>query len=116
LFSVTDHLKALDTAEAVRCRWAVPGHGPIVESLSDLIGLNRQLVMDVAATIERECEEELTADVLLTRVLRAFDAPVNDAAAFYLLQPTIFAFLSHLQRLGRIAHRVANGQSLWSAL
>jgi glyoxylase-like metal-dependent hydrolase (beta-lactamase superfamily II) len=113
LYSVTDHLTALDTAEAVECRWAVPGHGPIVESLVDLIRVNRQLVLDVASAVVEICAQEQTAEALLSRVLRSFEAPVTDAAGFYLLQPTIFAFLSHLQRSGRIAHRVEHGQSLW---
>ncbi len=116
LFSVTDHLVALDTAEAVTCRWAVPGHGPIVESLSDLIQRNRNLVLDVAATIVKMCAKESTAEVLLAQVLRAFEAPVTDAAGFYLLQPTVFAFLSHLHRTGRISHKIENGQSLWLAV
>ena len=113
LYSVTDHLRALDTAAAVACRWAVPGHGPIVESLSALIELNRQLVLDVASTITEICTQEQTAESLLGQVLRVFEAPVSDAAGFYLLQPTIFAFLSHLHRSGRIGHRVESGQSLW---
>ncbi len=116
LYSVTDHLRALDVAEAVKCRWAVPGHGPIVDSLTDLIYLNRRLVNDVASTIEHMCSENRTAEVVLTRVLKAFDAPVSDAAGFYLLQPTVFAFLSHLQRAGRIANRIEDGQSLWFAI
>jgi glyoxylase-like metal-dependent hydrolase (beta-lactamase superfamily II) len=115
LYSVTDHLKALDTAEAVTCRWAVPGHGPIVESLADLIRVNRSLVLTVATTIEAMCAKESTAEVLLTQVLSEFEAPVTDAAGFYLLQPTVFAFLSHLLRTGRITHRVENSMSLWSS-
>lgn len=116
LYSVTHHLQALDTAEAVGCRWVVPGHGPIVDSLAPLIRVNRQLVHDVANTVVEVCAQEQTAEEILATVLRSFDAPVTDAAGFYLLQPTIFAFLSHLQRVGRIAHRVENGRSLWAAV
>jgi glyoxylase-like metal-dependent hydrolase (beta-lactamase superfamily II) len=116
LYSVTDHLKALDSADAVTCRWAVPGHGLIVESLADLIKLNRQVVLDVASAVVEICTREQTAEALLAQVLRGFDAPVTDAAGFYLLQPTIFAFLSHLQRSGQISHRVERGRSLWVTL
>ena len=95
--------------------WAVPGHGPIVESLTDLIRINRNLVLDVAATIVELCATESTAEALLAQVLKAFEAPVIDAAGFYLLQPTMFAFLSHLHRTGRITQRIESGQSLWLA-
>ena len=45
-------------------------------------------------------------------------APVRRAGgrcpSFYLLQPTVFAFLSHLHRSGEIRHEVHEGQSLWT--
>jgi hypothetical protein len=46
--------------------------------------------------------------------LRRFDAPVVDAPSFYLLQPTVFAFLSHLHRTGEIGHEVHDRRSLWT--
>jgi hypothetical protein len=46
--------------------------------------------------------------------LRHFEAPVADASSFYLLQPTAFAFLSHLQRVGQVEHQIEEGRSLWS--
>lgn len=113
LFSVTDHLKALDTAEAVPCRVAVPGHGERVESLADLIGLNRNLVKEVMEQVLRFAHEPATAEVILTSLLNHYDAAVTDAPSFYLLQPTVFAFLSHLHRSGRVEHVVQSGQSLW---
>jgi hypothetical protein len=30
-----------------------------------------------------------------------------------LLQPTAFAFLSHLQREGTVEHQIQDGRSLW---
>ena len=113
LFSVTDHLKALDTAEAVSCRVAVPGHGERVESLAGLIHLNRTLVEEVMEQVLRLAQEPATAEVILTGLLNYYDAAVTDAPSFYLLQPTVFAFLSHLHRSGRVEHIVRNGQSLW---
>ncbi len=116
LFSVTDHLRALDMAEVVECRWAVPGHGAIVESLDDLIGLNRSLIHAVADCVVELCAAETTADVVVTGLLRRFEAPVSDAPGFYLLQPTVFAFLSYLARTGRIEHQIRDRQSLWRSI
>src|SRR5690242_13751863 len=47
LYSVTDHLAALERARAVPCKAAVPGHGPVVDDLGALIDLNRSLVEQV---------------------------------------------------------------------
>jgi hypothetical protein len=116
LYSVTDHLQALDTAEGVVCAVAVPGHGPRVESLRVLCGLNRSLVLEVAERIVAFAAEPTTGDVLLTRLLRHFGADVKDAPGFYLLHPTVYAFLTHLEREGRVRHEVRDGQSLWVAM
>jgi len=113
LFSVTDHLQALARAAAVPCRRAVPGHGPIVDSLADLIALNRGLLDQVAEQIVRFAAEPTTAEAILTGLLRHFNAEITDAAGYYLLQPTALAFLTHLHRQGRMRHEVRDGQSLW---
>jgi glyoxylase-like metal-dependent hydrolase (beta-lactamase superfamily II) len=114
LYSVTDHLRALERAGATRCVAAVPGHGPIVDSLDELIDRNRALVVDVAARVLELAREPATAEAILTGLLNHYDAAVIDAPGFYLLQPTVFAFLSHLQRAGRLRHEVRNGGSLWT--
>jgi hypothetical protein len=116
LYSVTDHLKALDTAEGVVCNVAVPGHGPRVESLGPLCEMNRGLVLEVAGRSVEFAAEPTTGDVLLTRLLRAYGAELKDAPGFYLLHPTVYAFLSHLERQGRVRHEVTGGQSLWVAV
>lgn len=116
VFSATDHLAALETAANVDYAVAVPGHGAIVESLGELLALNRGLVDDVANRVLEFCAVESTAEVVLARLLRHFEAQVEDAPGFYLLQPTVFAFLSHLSRVGRVANTIRDGQSLWTAM
>ena len=115
LFSVTDHLQALERARQSPCAAAVPGHGPVVESLAELIDLNRALIEEVADRVLALTEEPTPAETVLTDMLRHFGANVTDAAGFYLLQPTAFAFLSHLHRQGLVRHEVSEGRSLWSA-
>jgi glyoxylase-like metal-dependent hydrolase (beta-lactamase superfamily II) len=114
LYSVTQHLIALDTAAEVTCQIAVPGHGAITEDLTDLINMNRSLVHQVIDVIVSELETPQTAEALLTRVLCRLDAPISDAPGYYLLQPTVFAFLSHLEREGVVTHAIAERQSIWS--
>jgi glyoxylase-like metal-dependent hydrolase (beta-lactamase superfamily II) len=116
LFSLTDHFAALDLARAVEHRVAVPGHGPVLdrEGLASLIDINRDLAQHVIEVMLDLAAMPRTAESMLEGVLRWFGAPVKDAPSFYLLQPTVFAFLSHLHREGLIAHEVVAGRSLWS--
>jgi len=114
LYSVTQHLAALDRAADLSYSIAVPGHGAIVEDLTDLIDLNRSLVNQVIDVIMCELAIPKTAESILTGILNCMDAPIHDAPGYYLLQPTVFAFLSHLERQGAISHEIDGRQSLWS--
>jgi glyoxylase-like metal-dependent hydrolase (beta-lactamase superfamily II) len=116
LFSVTDHLGTLERARRTPCVAAVPGHGPVVGSLDELVERNRGLVEDVAERVLLLAAEPTTAEAILAGLLNDYGAAVTDAPGFYLLQPTAFAFLSHLHRQGRVGHEVRDGRSLWSAL
>ena len=114
LYSVTQHLTALDRAADVSCHIAVPGHGAITEDLTELINMNRSLVHRVIDVIMSELETPQTAEALLTGVLSRLDAPISDAPGYYLLQPTVFAFLSHLEREGLVSHSIDERRSVWS--
>jgi len=115
LYSVTDHLGALAHAATVRYVAAVPGHGAVESFLGALLSVNRDLIDRVAARVLDLAQRPSTAETILTGLLRSFDAVVEDAPSFYLLQPTVFAFLSHLNRQGAMAHEVVGAQSLWRA-
>ena len=115
LYAVTDHLAALARARDVACTVAVPGHGPMVESLTELIDLNQGLVEAVVDTTLALATAPITAEALLTGLLTDFGAETSDAPGFYLLQPTVYALLSHLHRQGRVRHEVRDGRSLWVA-
>jgi glyoxylase-like metal-dependent hydrolase (beta-lactamase superfamily II) len=116
LFSLTDHMAALERARAVTHRVAVAGHGPVLAGgqLDDLIELNAALAHRVADAILDLIVEPMPAEAVLEKILRRFGVPVSDAPSFYLLQPTVFAFLSHLHRQGEILHHVRDGRSLWT--
>lgn len=116
LFSLTDHLLALDHAATIAHRVAVPGHGAILDAdtLATVIADNRALAVRVMdATLELTALPQ-TASQVLQGLLQRFGAPVSDAPSFFLLQPTAFAFLSHLHRQGQVRHEVVDGASLWT--
>jgi glyoxylase-like metal-dependent hydrolase (beta-lactamase superfamily II) len=116
LFSLSEHLAALERARGTPHRVAVAGHGPILEDgqLELAINLNAALAERVATAILDLTTTPRFAESILEGILRRFDAPVADAPSFYLLQPTVFAFLSHLHRSGEIGHEIRDGRSLWT--
>jgi len=115
LFSVTDHLAALERARTTPCAAAVPGHGQVLESLDELVGRNRALLEAVIEQTVALVREPATAEGVLAGLLTGFGAPVADAAGFHLLQPTALAVLSHLEREGRVRQEVREGQAWWTA-
>lgn len=115
LFSVRDHLKSLDRAQQTPHQTAVPGHGPIVDHIGELVDQNRALVLDVAARVVHICAEPLMAEEILARLLKELGADPQDPAAYYLLHPTIFAFLTYLEERGDVEHEISEGRSLWRA-
>jgi glyoxylase-like metal-dependent hydrolase (beta-lactamase superfamily II) len=113
LYSVRDHLPSLDRAESVVHTVAVPGHGPVLEHVSRGVGPNRDLVLRVAEMVADLCAEPRSPEDLLALVLERLDADPVDAPAYYLLHPTIFAYLSYLEANGVLEHQIERGRSLW---
>jgi glyoxylase-like metal-dependent hydrolase (beta-lactamase superfamily II) len=118
LFSLTEHLAALERARSAPHRVAVAGHGPILEDgqLGEVIDLNAALARRIAEAILELTVTPRSAEAILEGILQRFDAPVADGPSFYLLQPTVFAFLSHLHRTGEIGHEIRDGRSLWTRI
>ncbi|CAN5637062.1 MBL fold metallo-hydrolase [soil metagenome] len=115
LFSVRDHVKSLERAAGVQYQQAVPGHGPVTNDLSDLIQLNSELVEHVADLVVETCEVPLMPGEILSQLLTRLGAEPSDPASYYLLHPTIFAYLTYLEEQGRLRHRIEAAKSLWVA-
>lgn len=113
LYAVGDHLNAIETARGVDADWIVPGHGPVAESIEDVLLLNRSLVLEVTSRLQEFAQSPATASDLMAKVLASFDAPVSDHAAYFLLHPTFYAFLSYLHGQGALESAVEGYQALW---
>ncbi len=115
LYSVRDHVKSLDRALVVEHTVAVPGHGPWTADLKSLVELNRRRVDLVSDRIVTACRDPQTPESILADVLSSFEADPGDPASYYLLHPTVFAFLTYLEEMGRVSHKIEAGRSLWQA-
>lgn len=116
LYSVRDHVTSLDRAVATPHRIAVPGHGPWTTDLASLVALNRERVDRVAKRVIEVCRYPQTPEAILADLLQTFEADPRDPASYYLLHPTVFAFLTYLEAAGELNHRIEAGQSLWRAV
>ena len=113
LYGVGDHLQAIETAKGIVADWVVPGHGAVGPDHADTLELNRLLVLEVADRIQEFASMPLPANDLMAKVLASYEAPVTDHPAYFLLHPTIFAFLSYLHGLGALESAVEGYQTLW---
>ncbi len=116
LFGVKDHLAALERCVDVAATKVVPGHGPILDSIRPIRDLNRAVMCDVADRIVELCVRPATGGDVLARLLQHYGADPKDAPAYYLLHPTVFAFLAFLLDSGRLTHEVHDGGSFWTAV
>lgn len=113
LYAVGDHLRAIETAFTVDANWVVPGHGAVSPSIDHSLTLNQQLVIEVAERVLAFAAEPATASDLMVKVLQSYDAPVTDHPAYFLLHPTIYAFLSYLHTQGRVESAVEGYEAIW---
>lgn len=113
LYSVPDHLQAIETAGKVTADWVVPGHGVVSPSLSATLESNRQLVLEVAQRLLNFASQPATASVLMARLLDSYDAPAGDHSAYFLLHPTTFAFLSYLFDAGAVDSAIEGHETVW---
>ncbi len=113
LFSLTDHLKALDTAAEVACSHVVPGHGPKENQIDGILSANRAAIEEVLSCIQDLSEEPVGLDDLCAGLFERMEIVVVDAPAYYLLRPTVAAYLTHLTRIGELSHEISAYRSLW---
>lgn len=113
LYGLTDHLDALDYALTVDCTWVVPGHGPTAPRIAELVQRNREVIDFVITAILDGLDTPASSDEVCAALFRRLDVPVDDEQAYFLLRPTVNAYLSHLQRAGQIAVSTEDRQVRW---
>jgi hypothetical protein len=114
LYSVRDHVRALERAVAVPHQVAVPGHGPRLDHVEELVTPNAVLVRQVAGIVLDCCIAPSMPEEILAGVLKRLGAAPSDPPAYFLLHPTIFAYLTYLEERGEVVHAIDGGRSLWS--
>jgi glyoxylase-like metal-dependent hydrolase (beta-lactamase superfamily II) len=115
LYSLTDHLMALETASKVECATVVPGHGPAEEGINRLVSRNREVIDGaMSALVDLLRDEPDNTDTLCTRLFECLRIVIADDPAYFLMRPTIAAYLNHLVRAGKVRHTIKDGAERWS--
>lgn len=83
------------------------------ESIEPLVRLNQAVITQACHVIVDSLGEPMNSDSICASLLREMEVPVNKAQGYYLLRPTVMAYLSHLQRQGDITYEVRDEQMLW---
>lgn len=113
LFGLTDHLTSLGIAASVPASAVVPGHGPHLESIEPLVAINRQAIERTLDNIRSVLARPVTSDEVCAAVFTALDVPVTDAQSYFLLKPTVSAYLAHLDRIGEAQLEIVDKRALW---
>lgn len=113
LYGLTKHLESLERCLSVPCSVVVPGHGPLEESIEPLVNLNRRVIEQACQVIIGTVSQPANTDAICASLFRSMDVPVNKAQGYYLLRPTVLAYLSHLHREGAITYQIKDEEMQW---
>lgn len=114
-YSVTRRLESLEKLKGYRCARYVLGHGTVHEEIAALIERNIAQVQDVLDCIKAFLRSgEAQASQVFEAVCAHCGIQVRNVREYYLLYPTLHAFLSHLSNSGQITHTVKGNRLVWS--
>lgn len=113
LFGLTSHLESLEKARTIHANAVVPGHGLRDVSIEALVRQNRKSIDETLECIRGILVSPKTSDDSCAEVFLAMEVPVLDAQGYYLLKPTINAYLAHLDRIGEVICEIKDKQALW---
>ncbi|HYI25983.1 MAG TPA: MBL fold metallo-hydrolase [Thermomicrobiales bacterium] len=113
LYGLTEHLASLDRASHIAASTVIPGHGPALDTIHQSVVTNRNAVERVIGAVLDVVSVPVSTDAVCSGVFRRLDVPVNDAQGYYLLRPTISAYLAHLERVGEVSLMLEDREVRW---
>lgn len=113
LFDLDDHIASMRAALEVPCDRVVPGHGPVERGIAGLVDRNRAIVGETLDVIRLSLTEPLSLEQLAEVVFERMDVPMLGHISYYLLRPTIGAYLSYLEGAGETEHVMDGKVARW---
>lgn len=113
LYGLTEHLQSLEASKGVKCDHVIPGHGPALGSIDELVQLNLDAINRVVATMLEIVDRPMLADEICRALFRRMNLLMPDPQAYYLLRPTVQAYLAHLERTGDLRLEMQDMSVVW---
>lgn len=113
LYGLTEHIESLQASKQVECAHVVPGHGPILESIDDLVTMNQRAIDRVIARILDIVDRPMMGDEICRSLFQRMDLTLPNPQAYFLLRPTVQAYLAHLERIGKLQIDMQKHSVIW---
>lgn len=114
LYGLTEHLAAMETARGIAVAKVVPGHGPVLDDINPLTDRNLAAIDAVVGSLLAIIDRPLLADEICQLLFQRMNVSIPDAQAYYLLRPTVQAYLAHLERQGAIQLVIQDASVKWT--
>lgn len=115
IYDVAEYLKTLDAIEGMKDATFVPSHTPVVDSMEELVKLNRDKVMEIKSVIMKVCEEPQTFEDILAQVFRHYEL-VMDFSQNVLVGSTVRSYLSWMKDEGQMTADIVDYKVYWKTL
>lgn len=115
-YSITKRLESLERLRHYSCAYYVLGHGLPEHDITDLIERNTAQVMDVLNFIKNYLmQAPAEINEILEAVCQRYGIEIRNIREYYLVYPTLHAYLSHLHNSGQITYQITDHRLLWCA-
>jgi glyoxylase-like metal-dependent hydrolase (beta-lactamase superfamily II) len=113
LFDLGEHLAAMERAAAVEAPVVVPGHGPAESSIDVLVDINRAIAEETLDCIRAYLTRPRSLEQVSEVVFERMRVPMAGHVSYYLLRPTIGAYLTYLESRGEVEHAMDGRVARW---
>ena len=115
LYDVKEFLNTLDFLSTLHGNFYVPSHGDVTSSISSLISLNREKVLEIIEKILEFCKTEKTFEELLKYMFDTYQQSIN-INQFVLFGSVLRAYLSYLHNEEKIDYLFHENRMFWKSL
>ena len=113
IYNVEEYLKTLDKVEQMKAKLFVPSHTQPVESMEQLVQMNRDKVLEIKELLLDICgAEPITFEDILARLFRHYDL-IMDFNQSVLVGSSIKSYLSWLKDQGLVTAMISEYRIYW---
>ena len=112
VYDVKEYLNTLDYLATLQGKWFIPSHCEATESISDLIGRNRNKVQEITDKIYALCSEGSTFEDILKSVFDEY-ALVMNTNQYVLIGSTVRSYLAYLYDDGKVEFEFSENKMYW---